>query len=174
MSIEDTIEDTIGNDGSEPKSKSQRKRDMTALQDLGEALVMLPANQLSTIPMPESLLNAVMAARSITERGARKRQFQYIGKVMRKVDAAPIQEALNALNNQSQLAAREFHRVERWRDRLLSEGDSAVGDFISVYPIADSQHLRQLIRNAEREFSAGKPPSSARTLFRYVRDIMGE
>lgn len=174
MSIEDTIEDTIGNDGSEPKSKSQRKRDMTALQDLGEALVMLPANQLSTIPMPENLLNAVMAARSITERGARKRQFQYIGKVMRKVDAAPIQEALNVLNNQGQLAAREFHRVERWRDRLLSEGDSAVSDFISVYPIADSQHLRQLIRNAEREFSAGKPPSSARTLFRYVRDIMGE
>lgn len=158
----------------EQKSKSQLKRDMTALQELGEALVKLPGNQLSTIPMPENLLNAVMAARNITERGARKRQFQYIGKVMRKVDAAPIQEALNALNNQSQLAAREFHRVERWRDRLLKEGDSAVSDFISAYPAADSQHLRQLIRNAERELSANNPPSSARTLFRYVRDMMGE
>ncbi len=158
----------------EQKSKSQRKRDMTALQELGETLVKLPANQLSTIPMPENLLNAVMAARNITERGARKRQFQYIGKVMRKIDAAPIQVALDALNNQSQHAAREFHRVERWRDRLLSEGDSAVSDFISAYPAADSQHLRQLIRNVERELSANKPPSSARTLFRYLRDIMGE
>lgn len=170
MSTEDTIEDT----GPEQKSKSQRKRDMTALQELGEALVKLPASQLDTIPMPENLLHAVMAARAIPERGAHKRQLQYIGKVMRKIDATPIQAAFDALHNHSQHAAVHFHRLERWRDRLLSEGDTAVSEFVDVYPTADSQHLRQLIRNTERETNAGKPPSSARTLFRYLRDIIGE
>ena len=170
MATEDSIKDT----GSGQKSKSQRKRDMTALQELGEALVKLPASQLDTIPMPENLLNAVMAARAITERGAHKRQLQYIGKVMRKIDVAPIQEAFNALLNSSQHAAVQFHRLERWRDRLLSEGDAAVSEFMGTYPAADSQHLRQLIRNAEREFNAGKPPGSARALFRYLRDMMVE
>ena len=174
MSTEDTIEDNGEDTGAEQKSKSQRKRDMTALQELGEALVKLPASQLATIPMPENLLNAVIAARAIPERGAHKRQLQYIGKVMRKIDATPIQAAFDALHNHGQHAAVQFHRLERWRDQLLSEGDIAVSEFINAYPAADSQHLRQLIRNAEREISAGKPPSSARTLFRYVRDIMGE
>lgn len=170
MSTEDTFEDT----DPEQKSKSQLKRDMTALQELGEALVKLPASQLNTVPMPENLLNAVMAARTITERGAHKRQLQYIGKVMRKIDATPIQAALDALHNHGQHAAVHFHRLERWRDQLLSEGDTAVSAFLSEYPAADSQHLRQLIRNTERESKAGKPPSSARTLFRYLREIIGE
>lgn len=158
----------------EPKSKSQLKRDMTALQELGEALVKLPASQLDTIPLPENLHAAVHAARAITERGARKRQLQYIGKVMRQIDAAPIQEAFDALHNRSQQATTQFHRLERWRDRLLGEGDAALSEFLTAYPNADSQHLRQLLRNAEREATAGKPPSAARALFRYLREVAGE
>jgi len=152
-------------------SKSQLKRESHALQALGEELVSLPAAKLATIPMPEELAEAVALARKIKAHGGRKRQMQYIGKVMRSIDAAPIEQALANLRNTAGREAARFHRLEQWRDRLLEQGDEALGALLEEFPSADRQHLRQLIRNAQREAAQNKPPKSAREIFRYLRDL---
>ena len=158
----------------EGASKSQRKREMHALQALGEALVELPVDQFNKIDLPEDLRIAAMEARRIHQRGARKRQLQYIGKIMRNVDAAPIQEQLDTLLGHSQRAAQQLHLIERWRDRLLAEGDAALEELLRLQPHADIQNLRQLVRSAHKETLANKPPRAARSLFRNLRDLFEE
>lgn len=155
-------------------SKSQLKRESHALQALGEELVELPAAKLETIPLPEELAEAVALARRIKARGGRKRQLQYIGKLMRKLDEAPIRQAMEQLNSESARETAQLHKLERWRERLLDEGDSALAELLEKYSTADRQHLRQLMRNAQREKKQNKPPKSARELFRYLRDLIAE
>lgn len=152
-------------------SKSQLKRESNALQEMGEELVGLPASKLAKIPMPEELAEAVALARKIKARGGLKRQLQYIGKVMRSIDAGPIEQALNELKNAAGKEAAKFHRLEQWRDRLIDEGDAALGELLEEFPQADRQHLRQLIRNARQEAARNKPPKSAREIFRYLREL---
>jgi len=152
-------------------SKSQRKREAKALQDLGARLTALSDEQLRRLSLPDELYEAVRLAQRIRERGGRKRQLQYLGKLLRSLDAAPIQERLAALQLQHREAAAEFHRLERWRDRLIDEGDAALEAFLQEHPQADRQHLRQLIRNARAERDRQAPPKAARTLFRYLRDL---
>jgi ribosome-associated protein len=152
-------------------SKSQLKRESTALQEMGEELVALPASKLAKIPMPDELAEAVALARKIKARGGLKRQLQYIGKIMRSIDAEPIEQALNELRNAAGKEAAKFHRLEQWRDRLIGEGDAAMGELLEEFPHADRQHLRQLIRNAQTEAAKGKPPKSAREIFRYLREL---
>jgi len=156
---------------SEEISKSQRKRDMHALQDLGRQLVELPREQFEKITLEEGLHDAILEARRIHQHGARKRQLQYIGKLMRGLDAEPIREQLDTLLGHSKRAAQTLHHLERWRDRLLAEGDVALTELLDEHPQADRQYLRQLLRNAQRENHAGKPPKSARALFRYLREL---
>jgi len=153
-------------------SKSQRKRDMLALQALGEELVDLPVEQFNKIDLPENLRIAIMETRRIHQRGARKRQLQYVGRLMRNVDAEPIQEQLDTLRGHSQRAAQQLHHIERWRDRLLAEGDAALEELLHEYPHADIQNLRQLLRSAHKETLTNKPPKSARSLFRSLRELM--
>lgn len=152
-------------------SKSQLKRESHALQALGEELVGLPAAKLAKIPMPDELAEAVAQARKIKARGGLKRQLQYIGKIMRSIDAEPIERALEEMHNAAGREAAKFHRLEQWRDRLLAEGDAALGPLLEEFPHAERQHLRQLIRNAQQEAAKGKPPKSAREIFRYLRDL---
>ncbi|MGM0593119.1 MAG: ribosome biogenesis factor YjgA [Pseudomonadota bacterium] len=152
-------------------SKSEMKRESHALQALGEELVKLPDAQLATIPMPEQLADAVALARRIKARGGRKRQLQYIGKIMRKIDPEPIQQAMAGLKNEAHKETAKLHRLEQWRDRLIAEGDTALAPLLDEYPYADRQHLRQLIRNAQREQKQNKPPKSSRELFRYLREL---
>ena len=152
-------------------SKSQLKRESHALQALGEELVRLPPAKLAKIPMPEELAEAVQLARQIKARGGLKRQLQYIGKIMRSIDAEPIEKALDALKNAAGREAAKFHRLEHWRDRLVDEGDTALEQLLEEFPHADRQHLRQLTRNAQREAAKQKPPKSAREIFRYLRDL---
>lgn len=154
-------------------SKSQLKRESHALQSLGETLVELPAPQLAQIPMPEELADAVALARKITARGGRKRQLQYIGKIMRRIEAEPIQQAVDNLAASSARETARLHRLEGWRDRLLEEGDGALGELLDEYPTMDRQHLRQLVRNAQKERVQQKPPKFARELFRYLREQTG-
>lgn len=155
------------------KSKSQRKREMTALQELGEELVALKPAQLQALALPEMLHAAVAAARTIVQRGARKRQLQYVGRLMREVDAEPIRAALAAIKNPQRQSATAHHDLERWRERLLNEGDAAVQEFVALHAHADRQHLRQLLRNAYAEQAHNKPPRAARLLFQYLREITG-
>ncbi len=158
-------------DDSEEISKSQRKRDMHALQSLGQQLVELPKDQFEKITLAEGLHDAIMEARRIHQHGARKRQLQYIGKLMRGLDAEPIQEQLDTLLGHSKRAAQALHHLERWRDRLLEEGDGALADLLDEHPQADHQYLRQLMRNAQKESRADKPPKSTRLLFKYLREL---
>jgi len=153
-------------------SKSQLKRESEALQALGEELVELPASKLAKIPMPDTLAEAVTLARRINARGGRKRQLQYIGKIMRQIDAEPIQQAMDALRNEHLRENTRLHQLEQWRDRLLTEGDKALAELLDQQPDLDRQHLRQLIRNGQREAKQNKPPKSARELFRYLREMM--
>lgn len=156
----------------EEKSKSLLKREMTALQKLGEELVDLTASQLSRFELPENLFNAIVAARSMHQRGARKRQLQFIGKLMRHVDEAPISLILATIKNPGKQAATELHRLEQWRERLLTEGDVALAELASQYPDVDRQHLRQLVRKAGTEKAAGQPPQAARLIFAYLREMI--
>lgn len=154
------------------KSKSQRKREMHALQSLGEELVNLSKDQFEKITLTEELHDAVIEARNISQHGARKRQLQYIGKLMRSIDPEPIQQQLDTIKGQSTQAVQALHTIERWRDQLLESGDQALEKLLEQYPQTDRQYIRQLLRNARNEIKANKPPKSTRALFRYLRDII--
>lgn len=152
-------------------SKSQRKRDMHALQALGKTLVELPQEQLARIDLPEALLAAVLDARRISARGASRRQLQYIGRLMRDVDAERIREQLGLVQAGSARNVALLHRAERWREQLLADPDS-ISQFVSDFPGADTQRLRTLLRNAKREMASSKPPRSFRELLRDIRETM--
>lgn len=156
------------------KSKSQIKREMHALQDLGKELVNLPKEQFAKLELPEALRDAIIEAQHIHQHGALKRQLQYIGKRLRDVDAEHIREQVDTLAGQSKQAVATLHHIERWRDTLLAEGDSALEQLVTKFPHADRQYLRQLIRNAKKEMKENKPPKSARSLFKYLRELIGE
>lgn len=156
----------------EPKSKSQKKREMHALQELGEQLVTLSAEQLAKFDLEEHLLEAINNAKQITSNGAKRRQLQYIGKLMRSIDPAPIQAALNHIHQQGRAEAAHFHKLEQWRDRLLQEGDAAITAFLTAHPQVDRQHFRQLVRNAQQEAKAQRSQKFFRLLWRYLRGIV--
>jgi ribosome-associated protein len=157
-------------DQNAPPSKSSKKRDMTALQELGAQLVELNEQQIASMQLPEALLDAVLEAKRLNRREARRRQMQYIGRLMRDIDATPIRERLEEWLGQGREHTAQLHNLERWREELLA-ADPALERFLHAYPGADSQKLRTLIRNARREQSAALPPKSYRELFRALREM---
>jgi ribosome-associated protein len=160
----------------EPASKSQLKRDAEAAQALGKALVELPAARFAAITskleLPENLREAIEACRAIQARGGRKRQLQYIGKLMRGIDVAPIRRTLEGLMRKDHAEAASLHWIERWRERLLAEGDVALAELLKEYPTAERQALRQLAIKARKERDQGRTPIAARTLFRMLRELL--
>lgn len=154
------------------KSKSQAKREMTALQELGENLVNLNDSQLAKIPLDPDLLEAIHEVRKMPHREARRRHLQFIGKLMRAADHDAIQEAYDQIQDKSDKYIHRQHQVERYRDQLASGDGKALQDFIQQHPGIDVQHLRQLIRSVQKEAEDNKPPASARKLFRFIRDEM--
>jgi len=156
----------------EGPSKSARKREMTARQELGEALCELSARELSKIPIEdEDLLAAIEESSRIKQNSAMRRHRQYIGKLMRRIDPEPLQKALDALYQSRKKETLQFQELEELRDTLVRDGDAALGQVLDQHPSADRQQLRQLIREAQREASADKPPAASRRLFRYLRDL---
>ena len=153
-----------------PPSKSQKKRDSQALQDLGGELIALSAAQLARIEMPDALRIAVRDAQRITSNGAKRRQMQYIGRLMRDADAGPIQAALDAIKGVSAAAKAREQRLERLRARLI-ENEQGLADITIAFPSADLQQLRQLRRNALKEQGLGKPPRAFREIFRVLREL---
>lgn len=152
-------------------SKSERKREMLALQELGEAIVKLSDGELASIPLEGALAEAITTARRITSHEGLRRQMQFIGKLMRDSDTAAIQAAYEELQNGRQALNQRFHAMEQLRDRLIAEGQSAIGAVTDDYPHADRQHLRQLIAAAVKEREQQKPPAAARKLFKYLREL---
>lgn len=158
-----------------PKSKSKIKREMNELQELGERLTTLSTQQIKRLPLPENLAQAIYQAQKITSRGAKRRQFQYIGRLMREVDdVSPITDFFNELDAKSHQSSAFLHMLESWRDKLLSDDANAVTEFITLYPNADRQHLRQLIQNGKKERLLGKPLGACKLLFRYIKELHKE
>jgi len=153
-------------------SKSQIKRECHALTDLGVELVALTDDQLKTISMSDSLFNAINEAKKIRKHSAIKRQRLYIGKLIRNEDWETISQELEKLKEISLQSNAEFKAMERWRDRMLSDGDDVVNEFIGQHHDADRQKLRQLVKNAVKEKQQNKPPANARKLFKYIREII--
>jgi len=154
-----------------PISKTRRKKESQALQDRGAALVALCGERLAAIDLPDSLRDAVMDARRITGFEARRRQMQYIGKLMRKVDAEPIRARLEAWKSPERAQVAQFKRIEMWREGLLGEGGE-VGELLREYPRADRSQLDALIRDALREREENRPPKSFRELFQALRALL--
>lgn len=152
-------------------SKSQQKREVEALQALGEILVKLPDAQFKRIELPEDLRAAVADCRKITQNGALRRQKQYIGKLMRSVDPVPIQAQIDAFNGVSAAENAKLHQAEKWREKLIAD-NAALTLFLNQYAQADATRLRQLIRNAREEAAHGKPPRAFRELFKAIRETM--
>ena len=155
----------------ERPSKSQRKRDMAALQDIGTELVMLNAGQLAQIQLPERLFEAIVEAQRIRDFEGRRRQMQYIGKLMRDIDAAPIRARLDMWSGALRASTAQQKSIERWRDRLLAEED-ALTSFAAGHPGCDTQHLRSLIASVKRDHALKRTPKNYRALFRAIRDIV--
>jgi ribosome-associated protein len=167
------LEDLEYDDSPERPSKSQRKRDMHALQEMGAELVELSAERLARIDMPDDLREALREAQRLTRHEARRRQMQYIGRLMRDADPAPIRAALDAINGASAVETARQHRLERLRERLL-EDESVLTEIGTAHPGADLTRLKQLRRGALHEREAGKPPKNFRELFRLLREIDNE
>lgn len=151
-------------------SKTRRKEAMHELQDLGAALVELSPGQLKRIDLPEEILEAVKDWQRFTKHEARRRQLQYIGKLMRNIDPEPIVAGLALLRGESAEETARLHRRERLRSRLL-EDEKVLSEIAASWPHADLTLLRQLRRNALKEQEAGKPPKSFRQIFQVLKEL---
>jgi len=158
------------NDG-EFVSRTKKKHQVEELQKLGATLIELPAAQLDALGLPAELLAAVLAAQRITSHEARRRQVQFIGKVMRRIDPEPVRAAVAAIGNKSATARARQKRLEQWRERLIAD-DAALTEFAGTHASADLQAMRTIIRNARREIAEAKPPRAQRELFRLIREFV--
>lgn len=152
-------------------SKTRRKRQMRDLQDMGAALVKLSPELLARLDLPERLRDAVVACRDITKHEGRRRQIQYIGRIMRNVEAGPIAEQLARLDAPTQRHTALFHLAEKWRKELMDDAD-AVARFVEEFPGADPIRLRSLIEAARAEVDAERPPRKYRELFHVVNAVV--
>ena len=152
-------------------NKTQLKKDMAVLFALGEEISELSETQILSLELPDNLHKAVVQVSGMPHKGARKRLLKYIAGQFHKIDVTPIQDKLARMKNKSAHAVREHHIVERWRDRLIAEGNEALTELLDEQPHADRQMLRQLLRNAQKEAEAEKPPRSSRLLYRYLKEI---
>ncbi|MEJ2384600.1 MAG: ribosome biogenesis factor YjgA [Xanthomonadales bacterium] len=152
-------------------SKSQRRRDALEIRALAARLVGLSPAQLAQVPLDEPLRAEIERARTIRSNSARKRQLQFVAKLMRRGDPEEILAALAAFDQEARQLTARHHRSEAWRDHLLAAGDAAIGELFQQRRDADVQALRQLVRNAQREARADRPPAAARALFRALRAL---
>jgi ribosome-associated protein len=153
-----------------PISKTKLKAEADAQQELGVRLTELPKDKLLKLNLPEDVVTAIMDTKKITANGAIRRHRQYLGRLMREIDTAPVTEQLARWEGKHTAENAYFHGLERWRDRLIND-TNALSEFMALHPATDSQQLRTLIRNAQKELAADKPPKSSREIFRLLRDI---
>ncbi len=154
-----------------PLSKTQRKQQMDDLQTLGEELVELSSDRIKKIDIPENLRDAVNAAQRMTRHDeAKRRQMQYIGKLMRSVEVEPIRAALALVRGESASETAKLHRLERLRTELLAD-EKVLHEITTLYPSVDLQHLRSLRRAALKEQEQNKPPRSYRAIFQLLKDL---
>lgn len=152
-------------------SKSEIKRDAEDLKQLGEKLVNLTKTNLTKVPLDENLLDAIELAQRL-QKEARRRQLQFIGKLLRGMDVEPIREALAKIENKHNQQQAMLHKIERVRDELIEKGDAALTDLLNDYPNADRQQLRNLIRSAQKEREQNKPAKAYREIYQMLKALM--
>jgi len=156
----------------ERPSKSARKREAAAAQDLGERLIALKDSEVVALNLPETLLEAIRLARRITSRGGLARQRQYIGKLMRDLDLEPIEAAISAKSRHAAIDAEKHKRLEAWRARLLTEGPGALEELLKWQPSADRKSLQALVHKATSpRVDSGSREAASRELFRALRSL---
>ena len=154
-------------------SKSQLKREMTALQKLGQELIDQPRDRVKRVPMPDDVRDAILACQLIKDHEGRRRQLQYVGKKMRTLDEEEIniiQRTIDSWRGASKAETATMHSFEKKRDRLLSD-DHALTELLTQHPELDAQHLRTLIRNAKKEQAEAKPPKAYREIFQILKQL---
>ena len=154
-------------------SKSEIKRDAEDLKQLGEKLVNLTKANLTKVPLDDSLKDAIELAQRL-QKEARRRQLQYIGKLLRSIDAEPIREALEKIENKHNQQQAMLHKLEILRDELIAKGDAALTDLFNEHPSADRQHLRNLIRAAQKEKEQNKPSKAYREIYQILKTLILE
>jgi ribosome-associated protein len=170
-----TSETRIPNTGDEaPKSRTQKKKEDHANKRLGADLVALPDDVLRNLDLPDVLREAVSLAKKSTAHGARRRQMQYIGSLLRRMDTAPIRRAVEEMQSGNRQRAAAFHRLERWRDKLCAGDTSIMEEILAACPAADRQRLAQLTRNTVKAAEKGTGSKAGRKLFRYLREVAGD
>ena len=166
--------------GTDEQSRTDLKRESTELQKLGEALLTLRADLLARLPLSDKFKDAILEAKRITNFEGKRRQMQYIGKMMRKLEADEVEQVRAALDEQANGSAADnlaLHQAELWRDRLISQDDAA-GQWIAQYPSTDTQQLRALIRQARKDAVPEKPGAAVRhgrayrEIFQLVREVL--
>ncbi|MDL2275792.1 DUF615 domain-containing protein [Desulfosarcina sp. OttesenSCG-928-G10] len=155
-------------------SRTRRKKDALALQRIGEKLAALSESRLNRMDLPPDLLEAILTLKAMRSHGARRRQIQYVGALMRNVDVAPIDRALREIEQGDYLQASAFHRIEKWRDRLVTGDDALMDEILETFPDADRQRLGKLVRSARKEIGQESSNRSARHLFRYLQALSAE
>ncbi|MDH5518350.1 MAG: DUF615 domain-containing protein [Gammaproteobacteria bacterium] len=153
-------------------SKSQLKRDANAITDLGVELAQFTDAQIKSVPMSDSLFNAIMEYKRIRKHSALKRQRLYIGKLIRQDDWETIRDHIIKLKEPVLQNNARFKEMENWRDKMLTEGDQAVNAFIGEHHQADRQKLRQMVKNAIKEQEKSDTPVHTRKLFKYIREVL--
>ena len=153
------------------KSKTQKKIEAHSLQELGEKLLQLSRAQIKEIDIPDDVLDALNLARTIKSHEGLRRQIQFIGSLMRKIDSDPIEQAIEQFEQGNYKKALEFKETEQWRDELIAGNNELLKEILENHANADRQQLSQLVRNARKEVENNKPPKSSRVLFKYLRNI---
>lgn len=153
-------------------NKTRIKKDMAVLFALSQELAELPPTQLKALELPDILHKSLTEASGMPHKSARKRLLKFITGQLNKIDIDPYLERLARMKSQSAHAVREHHIAERWRARLINDGNAALTELLNDHPHADRQQLRQLIRNAQKETELAKPPKSSRLLYRYLKVLL--
>ena len=154
-------------------SKSQVKRELHALQNMAEQLTMLPRTDLEGLGLGEATWEAIDETARIKDRRALRRHYKRIANCLARENTEPLQDLLAAREQHARQAAARHHELERWRARLIDEGDSALTELLDAYPAADRQQLRALVRAAQRDTEVGRP-DAPRKLFRFLRDLLDQ
>jgi ribosome-associated protein len=158
--------------GMPPPTKTELKRQAHAVQDLANRLIEAPADVVELLDLPEKLADAIALARRITSHAALLRQRQFVAKLMRGIDPEPVRAALGAQAEAARQDAARFKRAERWRDRLVSEGEPALAEFSVLVAAAEPGEIARLVAAARSEQAKGKAGAASRQLFRRIRDML--
>lgn len=170
---EEPEDPTLEPEAPEPEvtaSRTQRKREALDLQKIGQRLVTLPPNDLASVPLPAEMLDAIALWKRIGSNEARRRQIQFIGKLMRRIDLEPIQGALDRIDGNSAQARSVFHALENWRDRLIEE-PQALTEYLTAHPLADRQTLRHQIARVRKSTDDNQRKTQSRALFRLLKEF---